>query len=419
MELRDEASIVATFAWAPRVTSLIVCSCSILLLVLVVGVAYAQVDDVARARGIVRPGEDVVAVQARAAGRIAAVFFAEGDTVDAGAVIMRYETADLLVSLRGLQAQRDHLAASVEQLTEKRDALARFCELERARSALAVEIARGARDESARKVEAERAAAEDERERAEREVEFARRLFEAKARLFASSLISRSELDEIRLRVDNAELNLRAATRRAVAQSGQVVMAQAELSREETADAALLADQTRRLKEIDVELAAGGRALEDLNLQIVLAEMSIEDAEIRTPRGGVVCALSVRTGGDVVEVGSDLFAIAPDGAARRAEIQIPEKNVGAVREGQVVRCSFDSYPSSTYGTAAGRVVRIAPDSRTDDGEVVYHAWVSLDESELQGSGERVGEIKIGMIVEVEIVTGQRSVLSMLFESGAR
>jgi multidrug efflux pump subunit AcrA (membrane-fusion protein) len=67
-----------------------------------------------------------------------------------------------------------------------------------------------------------------------------------------------------------------------------------------------------------------------------------------------------------------------------------------------------------YGTVAGTVVFISPDSELPDKEPTarYVIRIELDRAEL-GRGDLRGQVKLGMAGQVEIVTEQESILSLL------
>ena len=75
---------------------------------------------------------------------------------------------------------------------------------------------------------------------------------------------------------------------------------------------------------------------------------------------------------------------------------------------------LDAYDYQRYGTVAGTVTFIAPDSDVlaGQGRATYLVRIELAGEEL-GRGDFRGQIKLGMAGQADIVTGQESVLALL------
>jgi adhesin transport system membrane fusion protein len=80
------------------------------------------------------------------------------------------------------------------------------------------------------------------------------------------------------------------------------------------------------------------------------------------------------------------------------------------------RIKLDAYDYQHYGTVAGTVVFISPDSGVlaGQGMATYLVKVELAGDEL-GRGELRGQVKLGMAGQADIVTGQESLLVLLMK----
>jgi multidrug efflux pump subunit AcrA (membrane-fusion protein) len=98
----------------------------------------------------------------------------------------------------------------------------------------------------------------------------------------------------------------------------------------------------------------------------------------------------------------------------RFEAAVPSEEVGHLRVGMPARIRLDAYDYQRYGTVAGTVVFISPYSELPDKEPTarYVIRIELDRAEL-GRGDLRGQVKLGMAGQVEIVTEQESILSLL------
>jgi multidrug efflux pump subunit AcrA (membrane-fusion protein) len=81
-----------------------------------------------------------------------------------------------------------------------------------------------------------------------------------------------------------------------------------------------------------------------------------------------------------------------------------------------VRIKLDAYDYQRYGTVAGTVCFIAPDSTVPEGAhaAVYLVRIAV-EGDRVGRGEFQGQVKLGMSGQADIVTEQESLLALLLK----
>jgi adhesin transport system membrane fusion protein len=108
----------------------------------------------------------------------------------------------------------------------------------------------------------------------------------------------------------------------------------------------------------------------------------------------------------------------PLGPRVLVEARIKPADIGFVRVGQKVEIKLSAYEYTVYGGLKGTVYSISPDALGDPDRAAtpdatwYRALVHADGSTLQGSGKQLPVLP-GMLGQVEIRTGQRSVLGFL------
>jgi multidrug efflux pump subunit AcrA (membrane-fusion protein) len=75
---------------------------------------------------------------------------------------------------------------------------------------------------------------------------------------------------------------------------------------------------------------------------------------------------------------------------------------------------LDAYDYQRYGVLSGTVESISPDAVVPEGQhaPVYTVRVKIESNELR-RGELVGALKLGMVGQVEIVTGEERLLHIL------
>ena len=136
---------------------------------------------------------------------------------------------------------------------------------------------------------------------------------------------------------------------------------------------------------------------------------------------GVVTALQIRAGQPVDTV-KPLLAIIPDGSQLRAELYVPSRAIGFVKEGQVVRLLYDAFPYTRFGPGFGTIVELtttvlAPSevsAAINVTEPVYRVVANLRDNAMMAYGQQV-PLQSGMALTADILLENRSFLEMLFD----
>lgn len=148
----------------------------------------------------------------------------------------------------------------------------------------------------------------------------------------------------------------------------------------------------------------------------VLAQRSdaLRDTKIRAPVNGIVKNVKFTTVGAVLRPSDEVLSIVPTGEALILELKMPPKDIAYLRVGQSASVKFDTYDSSIYGSAEGKVTYISPDTLTEEtanGPLTYYRiHVAVDTRRMKPHlpGERI-EISPGMTATAEIQTGKNTV----------
>ena len=141
--------------------------------------------------------------------------------------------------------------------------------------------------------------------------------------------------------------------------------------------------------------------------------------ELRAPGAGIFKDLATHTVGAVVQPGTVLFTIVPSGEALKAEVWIPNADIGFVRQDQSAKVKVATYPFQKFGMVEGTVRHVGADASempnatgadNDAGaQSRYRALVELRSQSLERDGF-VHTLAPGMQVSAEINLGQRTVL---------
>jgi membrane fusion protein, hemolysin D len=134
---------------------------------------------------------------------------------------------------------------------------------------------------------------------------------------------------------------------------------------------------------------------------------------LTTPIDGVVQQLAVHTVGGVVTPAQELLIVVPQDHPVEVAAQVENKDVGFVKNGQIVEIKVETFPFTLYGTIPGKVLSVSDDAASiEKVGLIYPTRVSLDRSTIQVAGRQVN-LSPGMAVTVEIKTGQRRMIEYL------
>jgi HlyD family type I secretion membrane fusion protein len=383
---------------------------TLILLVTLLGTAVAwsaltQADLVVRGPGRIRPVTNPRKVfnsargevlSASLGGRVVEVRAREGDRVRHGDVLVRLETDrldnEIAKKRRVIRAGDEEMAELAhlgELLRRQHEANRAKADAELAQGVQGVGAAREQRDADIRLAQVALEAAEAEEAPLRR---LADRGAAARSDLLtavAKTREARGKLAKARLPVDESRL---AVLRRALEQADHDYA----VKREELG-------QRRRAKGAEVEAA-----------RIELANLELERAQavIRSPIDGVVTVGDAKVG-DLLEPNKTVAEVAEQ-AGFRFEAVVPSEEVGHLRVGMPVRIKLDAYDYQRYGTLAGTVCFVSPDSGVEEERktAVYTVKVAVPGTEV-GRGPYRGQVKLGMAGQAEIVTGRESLLALL------
>ena len=137
---------------------------------------------------------------------------------------------------------------------------------------------------------------------------------------------------------------------------------------------------------------------------------TIDRLSVRAPRPGVVIGMTIHALRSVVRPAEPILYIVPSDVELVIEAQINTTDVEQVYPGQTARLRFSAFSTRTTPDIPGKVVKISPDSFTDEatGRSYYNAELAFDEEGIKALGDV--ELIAGMPVEAYITTGDRTPL---------
>jgi hemolysin D len=183
-----------------------------------------------------------------------------------------------------------------------------------------------------------------------------------------------------------------------------------ELVQAQNARASLIA-QTRR-QALD-SLAEARRVIENATYDAARASSHVRQLTLHAPVDGTVQELSVHTIGGVVPAAQPLMQIVPKDDTVEVDAYIQNKDIGFIREGQLVQVKVDAFDYTRHGMIQGNVVAVSKDAVEDERRgPIYRTTVRLSSSEMKIDGSAMA-LSPGMTVATEIKTGRRRIIEYI------
>ena len=130
-----------------------------------------------------------------------------------------------------------------------------------------------------------------------------------------------------------------------------------------------------------VAVTTAQAAVTQAEASLKMDETNVAKAVLKSPVNGIVLARNVEPGQTIAASFSvtTMFQIAEDLKKMKLEVNIDEADIGAVREGQKVNFTVDTYPGRQF---PGRITQLRFNSSTTNNVVTYLAVISVANDEL-------------------------------------
>jgi adhesin transport system membrane fusion protein len=157
----------------------------------------------------------------------------------------------------------------------------------------------------------------------------------------------------------------------------------------------------------------------DAQLQVLTGkEDQLTRATLYSPVRGIVKDIQVTTVGGVLQPGGKLMEIVPLEDRLLIETRINPRDIAWIRPGLPAVVKITAYDSSIYGDLPGEVETVSPDTLQDEvkrDQYYYRVYVRTQKAELVNRAGRKFPIVPGMVANVDIKTGQKSVMDYLIK----
>lgn len=380
--------------------------------------AFAVLDEVTRGEGKVIPSRQIQILQSMDGGIVSEILAREGQTVKAGDLLLKVDPTRMVSSLRENQSQYLALLAKgarlralaegsrfvppdevMKQAPEIVEQERTLYESRRAELDATIGVARQQSTQRAQELVSVRA----RREQASQSYTLTARELEMTRPLVRTGAVSDVEL--LRLERDVARYR------------GERDSANSDIPRLESA----VAEANRKIQEVELTFRNAARSeLSEVNAKLsALSEGSaaledrVKQTEIRSPVNGTIKQLKVNTVGGVVQPGKDVIELVPSDDALLLEAKVLPRDIAFLRPGQKALVKFTAYDFAVYGGLEATLEQIGADSVVDDKGNAY--FVVRVRTVSNTIGPQKLPIIPGMVAEVDILTGKKTVLSYLLK----
>lgn len=378
--------------------------------------SLAPVDEVTHGQGRVIPSSKAQVIQSAEPTTIEEILVRSGQKVSKGQLLVRLDDAMLASELGQLQAETRSLAARAGRLEKEGTGAGENCttggpecQQEQALAAVRQSALRSKQDGLSAQVEQRRRELGEAQATIESlggSVQLARQRVAMLEPLAAKSIIPQTELLDARRDLVDAQGRLNAAQQQASRASAAIREAQAQLSE---ANYQFRQDALNERSQLEAKIAVNSESLRG-------AKGRAQRAEIRSPVDGVVNDVQVTTIGGFVTAGQKIMQIVPVGDKLLVETRVKPNDIAFIKTGDRAVVKVTAYDFSIYGGLSGTVQQVSADSVYDEAtrEAYFTVVVETDRAWL-GSGAHKLPITPGMVCDVEILTGRKSVLAYLLK----
>lgn len=381
-----------------------------------------ELDDVTRVDGRIVPSADVQLIEATEPGVLQSLHTKEGQIVEKGTLLMEFDTTQIDSQLSqeeqrafGLMARAQRLQAEIDgaTLTFSPKLIEGAPEVVKSETALF----------QGRQTELMAEIAIFERQREQRRREYEEGLVDQVTadetlRILAEERAIMAPLVEKRMEPATTLLTLR---RSAAEWEGRKVRAKAVTNRLQTGlkeiDDRIQAAHSRFRSAALTDLAATTAELAALRPSLPALRDRADRAQVRSPVRGIVNRIHRTTIGGLARSGEELIEIVPLDDKLLVEAYVRPKDIAFLHAGQSVKIKITAYDFARYGALYGEITRIGATTitRTErNDEEVFVIEIQTSHAILDANGIAV-EIIPGMIAEVDILSGKKTVLDYLLQ----
>lgn len=381
------------------------------LAVFLIWASIAPVEEIASAQGQVVPNGYVQTIQHLEGGMVRDILVHDGDMVDKGQVLLRLDNVSANADLGQMRARQNALrhqamrlrgfvsgSMPVTDLSENERAILSSMQEARASQQNVVRDQLAQKEKELRALQATETALRKNLPLLQKETGMHQSMA---AKGYGSQLVamnSERELNQLQGQLQEI------ASQKSRARDG----INEARNRLQSVDADFRQDAMKNLGLVEAELA-------EVNKSIAKTEDVASRTNVVSPVRGVVKGLSIHTLGAVIEPGKVLMEIVPVEEDLIVEAMVQPNDIGHLKNGQPVKVKVSAFDFSRYGAVTGRLNTISATTfQNEKDQSFYKVKIRMDRNYV-GKNPQKNTILPGMVVQADIVTGDKTVLQYLLK----
>ena len=405
----------------PKRSRLLLYLIAIMISILIYWANNAPLDEISRGEGKVIPSQHVQIVQNLEGGIVTEILIKEGDKVDKDQILLKIDDTNFESSFMESRLRYLELIAKAARLTAEAQNLDEFQippfvideapDLARNEQALFESHKRGLQsnhnilknqveqhEQAVKEAQSKQQQIKRSYSLALKELNIIKPLFKAGAVSEVDVIKRERQVNELQGELNAVKLSiprLKSSINESNNKIKELIIRSQSEAREE-------------LNEVSAEIP---RILESIDT----LEDKVHRTHVRSPVNGTIKQLFVNTINGVVQPGMDLIEIVPLGDTLIIEAKVKPSDIAYLFPGLKAMVKFTAYDFAIYGGLEAEVIHISADSITNDkGESHYLVRVKTLKSYL-GSTKDSLPIIPGMIAQVDILTGKKTVMDYLLK----
>lgn len=226
-----------------------------------------------------------------------------------------------------------------------------------------------------------------------------------------SSLIASEDYDNS-TRKDDIENQLQMAEKDCSTQKKAVELAEEKYNQALNSLKTLEADFKSNLSNLIVQ-NQNNISAQTANQEV--QKITVAEQTLVSPVDGIVKTMEINTIGGVVTTSQTVSTIVPDNLQMIVEIDVLNRDIGYIQNGQEVVIKLDTFDFQEYGKLEGVVVFVSPDAVWNDlYGWVYKAKIAIDEEKFKQKNPGI-EIGVGMECTAEVKVDERRIIEFFLE----
>ncbi len=387
----------------------------LIVIALVAWAYYAKVDEVTRGEARVIPAQQVQIIQSQDGGLVKEIHIKEGDVVEKDQLLISLDQTRTGSQLRESRAELLALLVKAERLTAVANGTL-FTPSEKLSKQVPTIVQQEQQlfTSNMNRLETIKTIANEQLNQRRQEVD---ELQARRNQLTESLKLAKRELEVTRPLVNTgavSEVELLRLQRDVNQFRGELEQAKSQIQRSKYA----ITESENNLRDVELsffneiqeELARTTARVNALTKTDSALTDRVNQTQIYSPVAGTVKQLYFNTRGGVISPGQEIAEIVPLDDRMLLEVKIQPRDIAFLRPGQETVVKFTAYDFVIYGGLKGVVDQIGADSIIDEeGNAFYNVTVRTTESFNRDDMPIIP----GMVAEVDVLTGKKSVLNYL------